>query len=230
MFVALALVFLCSQCSTTRPSRVSGGPSSKRQIYRLTSQQVPPLGSVLATPSGMTLYKYALDSPGISRCTGTCATIWPPLRVNAGKRYGLARGISGVLSTILSNKGHVQLTYDGFPLYEFSGDPSPRRAYGNNLGGVWQAVVVSPPQSSTSSSSSQPGQATLVTGQPGVPSTRPVVTVTTTTSVAPQAPPVLTTSTLVPTTATSPVSVPIPQPTTPSPPPTVSSSTTSQVK
>ena len=37
------------------------------------------LGPILADSNGKTLYLFARDKHGMSACTGTCASYWPPL-------------------------------------------------------------------------------------------------------------------------------------------------------
>src|SRR5262249_43418264 len=41
------------------------------------------LGSLLTDSQGKTLYMYTNDKPGVSNCSGECATFWPPLIVDA---------------------------------------------------------------------------------------------------------------------------------------------------
>jgi predicted lipoprotein with Yx(FWY)xxD motif len=98
--------------------------------------------TVLTDAPGRTLYWFALDTPTISACTGSCAAYWPPVTgsVKAGP------GVTGTLSTIKRPGGAVQATYDGHPLYTYIGDSGQRQARGNNLdlnGGLWHEVRVS---------------------------------------------------------------------------------------
>ena len=98
--------------------------------------------SVLATARGFTLYWFAPDSPTASKCYGSCAAYWPPVKgpVTAGP------GIPGRLGTIKRSDGSVQATYDGHPLYTYVGDAAPGQARGNNLnlnGGLWHEVTTS---------------------------------------------------------------------------------------
>ena len=78
-------------------------------------------GTILVAPSGMTLYMLTADSPTASTCTGACASAWPPLATTGTPRAG-----SGVeakeLGTITRSDGSRQVTYNGHPLYTFSGD------------------------------------------------------------------------------------------------------------
>ncbi len=94
---------------------------------------------VLTNAQGLTLYWFAPDSPAASRCTGSCASYWPPV---AGTPKA-GPGITGKLGTIRRPGGAAQATYDGHPLYTYAGDSAPGQARGNNLdlnGGFWYEV------------------------------------------------------------------------------------------
>jgi predicted lipoprotein with Yx(FWY)xxD motif len=103
------------------------------------------VGTVLVDSDGDTLYLFAKDSGGASSCTGACAKAWPPY---AGKGTALRAG-SGLEASLLkrmtSADGSKQLTYDGHPLYTFSGDSKAGDIAGqgsNAFGAHW--YVVSP--------------------------------------------------------------------------------------
>jgi predicted lipoprotein with Yx(FWY)xxD motif len=112
--------------------------------------------TVLTNAKGFTLYWFAPDTPTMSKCDGTCAHYWPPLKgpVTAGT------GVTGKLGTIKRSDGSTQATYNGHPLYTYIGDSRPGQDTGNNLnlsGGVWHVVPVSgrpaPAPSATQSTS-----------------------------------------------------------------------------
>ena len=110
--------------------------------------------AVVTNSKGMTLYWFAPDTSTTSKCTGACATYWPPVvgPVTAGS------GVTGTVGVITRPDGTMQATYDGHPLYTYVGDTAPGQAKGNgkNLsGGLWWEMTVSgakPPTAATSTS------------------------------------------------------------------------------
>jgi predicted lipoprotein with Yx(FWY)xxD motif len=120
-------------------------------------------GKVL-TVNGRTLYWFAKDTSTQSNCNGSCATYWPPV-------LGTATAASGAslphgFGTIKRADGQTQATYDGHPLYTYSGDTARGQVNGNDLnasGGLWWAATPSgaelgsSPAPAASSSSSSGG-------------------------------------------------------------------------
>jgi predicted lipoprotein with Yx(FWY)xxD motif len=97
-------------------------------------------GNYLANAEGMSLYLYTSDSKGASTCTGDCATTWPPLTTAGQPLTGKLAGAKGKLGTIKRSDGSMQVTYNGMPLYTYSGDQKSGDTNGEGLGGVWYLV------------------------------------------------------------------------------------------
>lgn len=99
-------------------------------------------GTILTTASGMTLYLLTGDSPTTSICTGACPPAWPPLTSKGAPSAG--RGVEAkLLGTITRSDGSRQVSYNGHPLYTFSGDTAPGQVNGegiNNFGGTWYVL------------------------------------------------------------------------------------------
>jgi predicted lipoprotein with Yx(FWY)xxD motif len=97
------------------------------------------LGKILVDSQGRTLYLFQRDSGSTSTCIGACATFWPPLRVKGKPAVG--SGASGsLLATSSRPDGTKQVTYNGHPLYRYSGDQKPGDSKGEGLtafGGSW---------------------------------------------------------------------------------------------
>jgi predicted lipoprotein with Yx(FWY)xxD motif len=105
----------------------------------------PTLGkTVLTTTKGQTLYSLSAEKNGRFICTGSCLSVWHPLRVPSGTRpTGPVK-----LSTIERPEGGTQVTYRGKPLYRFSGDAKTGDANGEGIKdvGTWHAATApSPP-------------------------------------------------------------------------------------
>ena len=97
---------------------------------------------VLVNSQGFTVYWFAPDTATTSKCTGSCATYWPPVKgpATAGS------GVTGTLATITRSDGTTQATYNGHPLYTYAADTAPGQDKGNGLnvsGGLWYNVPVS---------------------------------------------------------------------------------------
>ena len=124
--------------STPAGAAANSGSSSGTAVDSTTISGT----AVLTNSKGFTLYWYAPDTSTTSKCTGSCATYWPPVTgpVTAGS------GVTGTLGTITRADGTVQATYDGHPLYTYAGDSAPGQAKGNGLnvsGGLWYEMTVS---------------------------------------------------------------------------------------
>ena len=149
-----------SSTSTTTPSSTpaAGASSSPAASASGTTLMERSIGGteVLTNSAGFTLYSFAPDTSTTSKCTGSCATYWPPVKgpATAGS------GVTGTLSTITRSDGTTQATYDGHPLYTYVGDTSPGQNKGNGLnisGGLWHEVTVSGTAPAGGSSSSAGG-------------------------------------------------------------------------
>jgi predicted lipoprotein with Yx(FWY)xxD motif len=140
---------------SSSPPAAAGSSSSASSAANMVLSRTINGTAVLTNSKGFTLYWFGPDTSTTSKCTGSCATYWPPVTgpVTAGP------GVTGTLGVITRPGGTMQATYDGHPLYTYAGDSAPGVASGNgkNLsGGVWHEVTVSgsaaPAASSTASS------------------------------------------------------------------------------
>ena len=158
LVIAVLLVAACassssSPASTATSNSAAAGASSGASGTALASKTIK--GTLVLTNSaGYTLYWFAPDTSTTSKCTGSCATYWPPVKGPASA----GSGVTGTLGTITRSDGTTQATYDGHPLYTYVGDHAPGQDNGNGLnlsGGVWHEVAVSgaAPAASTSPSS-----------------------------------------------------------------------------
>jgi len=99
-------------------------------------------GSLLVTSAGMTLYHYTPDKSGKIKCTGQCASFWPPLVVKSKAKLTAGAGVTKAkLSTVKRPDGTVQVTYAGKTLYRYSGDKKPGQVNGQGFEKIWFAVT-----------------------------------------------------------------------------------------
>ena len=121
------------QPSTSTSSTGDGSPISDNLTLGVDSKAS--LGTYLIGYNGMPLYTYSGDSAGVSNCSGSCASNWPPYTVPAGMHLNLEAGVTGTAGTISRADGTTQVTYKGMPLYFFVGDSASGAATGDGVGG-----------------------------------------------------------------------------------------------
>jgi predicted lipoprotein with Yx(FWY)xxD motif len=114
-------------------SAAAGNPAQMQAVTGLEAKSVGTLGNVLVASNGYTVYSFAKDvkDSGKSACTGGCIAKWPAVTVASGGAPA-GTGLSGKLATITrSDDNAIQVTYNGLPLYFFSGDSKPGDGNGN---------------------------------------------------------------------------------------------------
>lgn len=144
---------LAAACGSSSPSNNAGGstsPSSSSSggsssSVKLSAKNVSGLGTVLVDATGRTLYTFAPDKAKKVTCTGSCAAVWPPLKIPTGQKPALSGGVKASLVGTASNpSGGSVVTYAGWPLYLYVADPTPGTAHGqalNSSGGLWYVIT-----------------------------------------------------------------------------------------
>jgi len=130
-----AAALIAAGCGSSGGSGTTGGSGGNVKTTKIGSAMV------LTNAQGFALYWFAPDTSTQSKCNGSCATFWPPMK---GPVTG--SGIKGTFGTITRSDGSTQATFDGHPLYTYKGDTKPDEATGNGVnlnGGVWHEVTVS---------------------------------------------------------------------------------------
>jgi predicted lipoprotein with Yx(FWY)xxD motif len=100
------------------------------------------LGTFLVDAKGHTLYLFRKDTTKKSRCSGDCATAWPPL-LTTGKPTAFGSAKKSLLGTTTRSDGTTQVTYNGHPVYYFSNDKKAGDTKGqavNAFGAKWYVV------------------------------------------------------------------------------------------
>lgn len=142
---AVALVAAGCGGGSSTSSGIAGARHTTTSVT-VSTGTVKGLGTVLVNSNGRTLYMFVPDHHTRVTCTGTCAVIWPPLKLKSGQKP-VARGAarSSLLGSDKNPGGGRVVTYHGWPLYAYVGDTKPGQATGqarNLNGGLW--YVLSP--------------------------------------------------------------------------------------
>jgi predicted lipoprotein with Yx(FWY)xxD motif len=140
---AAAAVAALAACGSSGGSAGNSSGSGSPVAAASSTLKTAKIGgaTVLTSPKGFTLYSFAPDTSTKSKCNGTCAQNWPPVKGPA-----TASVVSGTFGTIKRSDGSAQATFDGHPLYTFVGDTAPGQAKGNGLnaaGGLWHEITTS---------------------------------------------------------------------------------------
>jgi predicted lipoprotein with Yx(FWY)xxD motif len=157
--LAAGALVLAACGSNSSPPSSGSNPAASAGASAVTIKTMSTSnGTVLTTAAGLTLYWFAMDTATTSNCTGSCATYWPPLLGTATAAAGTS--LPHGFGTIKRPGGQVQVTYDGHPLYTYTGDTTAGQVNGNGLnasGGLWWAITPTGAELGATTSSSGSG-------------------------------------------------------------------------
>jgi predicted lipoprotein with Yx(FWY)xxD motif len=168
--IAAAAVVLaaCGSSSTPPSSSAPNNPAAAVASVAIKTMSTSK-GTVLVTPTGLTLYWFANDTATQSNCNGSCATYWKPLLGKAVAAAGTS--LPHGFATIKRADGQSQITYDGHPLYTYTGDTASGQINGNGLdasGGMWWAITPTGSElGATTTSSTSSGSGSSGSGSSG---------------------------------------------------------------
>jgi predicted lipoprotein with Yx(FWY)xxD motif len=204
--------------SLASPPPASAKTAAVRTLT-IKTERVASIGTVLATSSGRTLYRFTVDPAGKATCTGACAKVWPPLLLPKGVKHIKApHGVKG-LSAVRVAGGRLQVFFHHQALYGFISDHKKGQATGQGVEHDWFAVL------SNGKSSATTPAAVPTTGGSGTTQTTTPPATTPGSSTPGTTPSATTTPTMAPTPTTSPPKAPTAPPP-PPPPPTTTTTTT----
>jgi predicted lipoprotein with Yx(FWY)xxD motif len=150
--VAVIALAACGSSSSSKTAASSSGgsttPSASLASITIRATNVPGQGLVLVNGDGRTLYLLTSEQGGKLTCTDDngCTKVWPDTELPAGTAHAIAGpGIqAALLGTLKSTTGSLYVTYGGYALYEYSGDPGPGKANGQGIqsfGGTWYTIT-----------------------------------------------------------------------------------------
>ncbi|MCK4177698.1 hypothetical protein [Aciditerrimonas ferrireducens] len=136
----LGVALGAAACSSSTPvSSATVSPSAK-----VAAVESAKLGHRILTVDGRAVYVHLTTGGVTAPCTGACIDVWPPVDVSGvpSVQPGVHPSLVGVTAVAGGTK---IMTYDGRPVYYFSGDdsPTPTGVGITSFGGSWYAVSVS---------------------------------------------------------------------------------------
>jgi predicted lipoprotein with Yx(FWY)xxD motif len=120
-FTRLALALALAGAVLLPVAALASNPpvSAKKPAIEMKTKN---LGTVIATPSRLGIYYWDVErkAGGRVRCTGPCASNWPPVFVKGR----VPKHLPGVMATFGTVKRgtRLQLTVNGLPSYTYHGD------------------------------------------------------------------------------------------------------------
>ncbi len=141
-FFVLAAMVACSEDdgfvneNTPDPTGdTNDDPGDQTTANQVQLRNDATFGQVMTDADGFTLYFFAPDSDGNSKCSGGCADVWP---IFNPAELTLDEGLDTAdFGTIAREDGGNQTTYKGWPLYRFSNDTAAGDINGDGAGGTW---------------------------------------------------------------------------------------------
>jgi predicted lipoprotein with Yx(FWY)xxD motif len=150
--LALGTAATVAACGSSSSSTAAGAPGSSAPAgtssaasATISAKSVPGVGTVLVNGQGQTLYMLTSEKGGKITCTQAngCTQAWPETLLTNGAATA-GRGVqASLLGTVKDTSGNLEVTYNHWPLYTFSGDSGPGVAKGQGLtsfGGTWYVL------------------------------------------------------------------------------------------
>lgn len=140
--IFLLTITILTACSmpTYGPSQPSNQtsvkPAPSKSLIQLNNKAG--LGDYLVGVNIMALYYRTSDSDGQSNCYGSCASAWPPFLAEVVPM--VSPNITGTVGLITRTDGTKQVTYNGWPLYYYSGDVNSGDTNGQGINSIWYVV------------------------------------------------------------------------------------------
>ncbi len=117
-----------------------GASSTAATVKTVTSAALRT--KIIVDARGFTLYHMTSEKKGSIGCVSACRKSWPPLLITGSAKPVAGAGLSAAkLGTLKRPDGGVQVTYNGYALYHYSGDKAAGKVNGQGVGGIWYALT-----------------------------------------------------------------------------------------
>jgi predicted lipoprotein with Yx(FWY)xxD motif len=120
----IVAVVIAAATAALAPGALGSRSTAMGPVVKLKTKE---FGPILATPRHLALYTWNREKTGKVRCTGACATAWPPLLVMKG--HMIAKHVTGIMGTfgqVRRPDGRMQVTFNRRPLYTYQHDTATK--------------------------------------------------------------------------------------------------------
>ena len=142
--LALMLAATLAGCAGSSGQPSAGTTAASGVKVTVAAKSLPAVGQVLVTSGGYVLYMFQPDNRRTVTCSAVCAGTWPPLKLPAGATVAAGPGVKqSLLGSDPDPSGGRVVTYNGWPLYTYTGDVQPGQATGQAIdlnGGEWYVL------------------------------------------------------------------------------------------
>lgn len=144
VLAGVAITLGASACgsSPTAQAGSAGQPGGPR--VTVLAKSLHGVGTVLVNAGGYALYMFVPDGQRQVTCMNLCAATWPPVRLPSSAVLAAGPGAkSALLSSDPDPSGGRVVTYNGWPLYTYTGDVQPGQSTGQGIdlnGGDWYVL------------------------------------------------------------------------------------------
>jgi predicted lipoprotein with Yx(FWY)xxD motif len=126
---------------------IAGVSISDAANAALQKVTVTPYTGILASAKHHAFYLLSNERGAKIHCTTHCLGIWPPLLVKTSvTSVSMGVGVGGKIGFVKRSSTTKQVTFNGYPIYFFTGDSGPNQVNGQGIvsdGGTWYLVRAS---------------------------------------------------------------------------------------
>ncbi len=134
-----ALLSVLASVTLVSIASASSGPTAPME-----KSSAGGFSGILVTSNHRSLYVLSVEKGTHIHCRAACLTFWPPFLVKTSvTSVKIGNGVKGKIGFIKRSATTKQVTFNGFPVYWFSGDSGAGQVNGQAVrayGGTWGLV------------------------------------------------------------------------------------------
>lgn len=150
---------------------IGAGAATKMPSLSFDRTTVQGYAGVLTSGTHHALYVLSSEKGGHIHCTTACLKSWPPILVKTKAVFvSTGKGVKGTFGEVKRSATVKQLTFNGYPVYTFSGDGGAYQANGQGIkadGGTWTLINAGAKSASTTRFTAHKSSVTTTTAKYG---------------------------------------------------------------